>query len=154
MSTANLPPPTNDEAWKDKGDTTWARLKEWLFKLSQIVHGMITVQSYSGVVTSQSGALTTVASILSFVDFGNAVLMLFDVTITNAGTGAGALIVPTPLTIGALLTSGAAIDTNTGFQCSVFANGGGGSVSIRKYDSTTIIGTGNRIVGQVFFIKV
>jgi hypothetical protein len=93
--------------------------------------------------TAGSGAFTTASATVTYTKIGNRVCWAGVITITNAGTAAGKILLPLPFTSG----------ENAGFggfeNATGFAIGGRIPVSataeILKYDGTTIIASGRVI---------
>ncbi|WP_395451197.1 hypothetical protein ACHMW7_16225 [Aminobacter sp. UC22_36] len=96
--------------------------------------------------TSSSGSFTTVSASLKYSKTGNVVDFTVTVTITTAGTAAGALLVPLPFTAA---SSSIAVGRETaavGFILQGEIGAGGASMGILKYDNTTIIASGRTVV--------
>lgn len=108
---------------------------------------------YTPVITCQTGAITSYASAGRWGRIQNIAFVQFQTTITNAGTGGGALYISYPIqpkaTTGA---PGGAIGTFVewtvvGMVGGVFTFGGLSTFALLKYDWTTPIGTGRTFGG-------
>jgi hypothetical protein len=142
----NLNPPPIASGWGEdskKGPIpVWAL---WFQSLTQQVSGNLTI-------APGAGAITSYTATYEYRQIGNYICLLFDITITNAGTGSGALLVDIPHTSATNIT-GSAREVTVGFQCSCSGSLATRVFGILKYDDTTVIATGQRIIGSVnYFI--
>lgn len=115
--------------------------------VSQFVAFTPTVSSASGTITSASASGT-------YSRVGQNVTIDVTVDITNAGTGSGALQITTPSGFGnagnnPVYGSGVITSSNVSVIPSIAS--GSGTVSVLKYDGTTVISTGNQIRFSVSF---
>lgn len=101
-------------------------------------------------ITPASGALTSRSGTLRYKKIGTTVHLWLSVTITTAGTGAGAL------NVGGLpfapknISVGAGRQVNAGFAfCQLVAAPSG--VSITRYDGATAIVSGTTIYGNITY---
>jgi hypothetical protein len=97
--------------------------------------------------TSGSGSFTTVAFNNGvYTKVGNVVTCSGKIEITTAGTAAGSINLTLPFSASATAYSGSASEFNAvGFVCFAFPDSVS-LMSIKKYDNTTAIGSGHKIV--------
>lgn len=103
--------------------------------------------SWSPTVTSSGGTITTsVVNAATYTQIGKTVFVAFDVTISNAGTGSGALQVSLPVT---------PLRVNHGIAREINSTGSSGAAEFRnstglayvvRYDNATLIATGYRVI--------
>lgn len=100
-------------------------------------------------ITPASGALTSRSGTLRYKKIGTTVFLHVSITITNAGTGAGALNVagmPYPVAASGIATTGVGRENVlTGFIVTAVMTAGNSTLFITRYDGATIIGSGRRI---------
>jgi hypothetical protein len=105
--------------------------------------------SYTPTVTSSSGSITTSSSSAWYSQSGKTVVYTAKITISNAGTGAGTLIVTLPVTAqtrsGAEWIGAALEGTTTGYSGWGSVLSGATAINLRNYIFGTFIGTGNTI---------
>jgi hypothetical protein len=99
-----------------------------------------------GTITSETGTLTTVTvNVARYTKIGNMVMFNLRVTIGNAGTGGGDLLVQLPLTP-ANATTAAGDNNGVSLRCIIATSGN--HLNVRKYDNTTAIATSAQITVQ------
>ncbi len=103
--------------------------------------------TWTGTISATSGTFTTVSfSEGIYTKIGRMVFLNGAVTITTAGTAAGDLIISgAPFASGATVQGSGREDSATGFICWTFIASGSTTIRVRKYDNTTIIGSGNLV---------
>jgi hypothetical protein len=120
-----------------------------------IIDAVSSPVAYTPVVTASSGTLTSYTGTVYATIIGRLVVLTFDITITNKGTGTGTLYVTLPSGMVCNYASGGAgrevAVSGTTFACIVY--GDGTTFGIYKYDNGTIIATNARVVGSIQFVK-
>lgn len=102
-------------------------------------------------ITAQSGSIPGRTGIMRYKKIGTTVHLYYAVTISNAGTGGGGLVVsglPYPCVNN--ITVGPARQVNAGFAF-CYALMSGSSFTIAKFDGTTPIVTGTTIHGTMTY---
>ena len=109
--------------------------------------------TYTPTVTASSGTLTTVTATGNYTKIGRQVTVNVSVTLTNAGTGSGALNVSLPFTAGLFPSIGTGReDQNTGTTLQIRIQSTLPSVAIIvTITNTTIIATGNVVNGTITY---
>ena len=111
--------------------------------------------SYTPTVTANSGSITSYSAVGLYSQSGKAVVYTAKVTISNAGTGAGTLVVTLPVTAQTRAGNewmGTALEgQTTGNSGWASVLSGATAVNIRSYNFTTFIGTGNIIAFTVTY---
>jgi hypothetical protein len=107
------------------------------------------VTSFAPVVTSQTGSITSYTSSSSYYRIGKLVFWTINVTLTNAGTGAGVLYATMPFTASAFGIGFGEEFAAVGFDVMGKVSSGSNTLGITKMDRTTAIATGNgfRVTG-------
>jgi hypothetical protein len=102
--------------------------------------------------TSGSGSFTTVAFNNGvYTKVGNVVTCSGKIEITTAGTAAGSINLTLPFSASATAYSGSASEFNAvGFVCFAFPDSTS-VMAVKKFDNTTAIGSGHKIVVSVTF---
>lgn len=108
--------------------------------------------TYTPVATTTSGSLTTYTASASGVKIGKQVTITFKVILTNAGTGAGHIILNTPYAPSHDAGGGGVEIAVTGSALSVYSVSSAYELHIMKYDGSTIIATGRTVVGTLTYI--
>jgi hypothetical protein len=103
--------------------------------------------SYTPTVAATSGTLTSYTAVAEYTRVGRLITFVTNVTITNAGTGAGALTVSLPFTAnGSYAFNGAGRENAlTGFILQGYISAGGTVVNIVNYSNATAIATNAQI---------
>jgi hypothetical protein len=109
--------------------------------------------TYTPTVTASSGTLTTVTATGNYTKIGRQVTVNVSVTLTNAGTGSGALLVTLPFTAGLFPAIGTGReDQNTGTTLQIrIQSTTPGSMVILTITNTTIIATSNVVFGTITY---
>ena len=111
--------------------------------------------SYTPTVTAQSGSITSSSAVGFYSQSGKTVCYSARVTISNAGTGSGTLVVTLPITAqtrSGLEWIGAALEgQSTGNSGWASVLSAATAVNIRSYNFGTFIGTGNIIAFTVTY---
>lgn len=135
--------PSNDDIIQRKAGAWTNRT------LAQYAADLSPVTAFAPVFTASSGTLTTVTSDIVYTRVGRLLTMSGEISIVDAGTAGAALLMTLP---------SAADKPSAGAALEVASTGSGGRVrvdppilgaslaSILKYDNTTLIATGRRIV--------
>jgi hypothetical protein len=103
---------------------------------------------FTPTVTSGSGSMTTVTAGGLYLLTGKTVNFTMDITITNAGTGAGLLRATLPNTPNSSFEGTSHEINSTGFLGCCQIPSGDGGVYLLKYDNTTFIASGRRIIAS------
>lgn len=105
--------------------------------------------TWTPTVTSSSGSITSYTVIsANYTRIGRQVSIIFQVNITNAGTGAGVLSVTLPITNGSSIAVGCGTEyNNTVKMLQGYVLASAASISIVTYDNGSLIATN----AQVFF---
>lgn len=109
--------------------------------------------TWTPVITPAAGAITsyTVAS-ATYTKVGRLIMATTRFTITDSGTGVGALFVTLPFTIGSQNSSGSAIESAlTGDGGRVWAPTGDTQMNVAKYNNTTYCVTGSTVTATVTY---
>jgi hypothetical protein len=103
--------------------------------------------SYTPTVAATSGTLTSYTAVAEYTRVGRVITFVTNVTITNAGTGSGALTVSLPFTAnGSYAFNGAGRENAlTGFMLQGYISAGGTVVNIVNYSNATAIATNAQI---------
>lgn len=99
--------------------------------------------SHTPVVTCQTGSITSYTSSSSYMRVGKLVFWTINVTLTNAGTGAGQLYATMPFNAAAFAMGFGEEYASIGFDVKGKVSGGSNSLAITKMDGTTAIATSN-----------
>lgn len=143
----DINPPPISQGW---GDATSGPIPVWALWFQNVWENLPKDESGNLVISAGSGSITSYTATYQFTKTGSVVSLIFQITITNAGTGAGDINVTIPHTASSLISGSAREMDVVGFQCSC-SGAAGTTFGVRKYDNTTIIATGHRIVGQVSY---
>jgi hypothetical protein len=111
--------------------------------------------TWTPTVTSSTGAITSYTlGTCNYTRIGRVVHINFSVTITNAGTGAGALNVSLPFTNGAAIANGTGRENAlTGSQLQARVAASGTDMNIQTYNNATAIGTNAQIrASMTYFV--
>ena len=141
----NINPPPISQGW---GDARSGPIPIWALWFQNVWENTPKEATGNLVIAAASGSITSYTATYRYVKIGNFGTLLFDITISNAGTGAGDLNVTIPYTASSNITGAAREVLVTGYQCSC-SGVAGSTFGVRKYDNLTIIATGHHIVGQV-----
>lgn len=103
--------------------------------------------TYTPTVASTSGTITSYTVTAAYTRIGRSVTVVANVTVTNAGTGAGALTITLPWTAnGSYAFNGAGRENAlTGYMLQAYIAAGGTVVNAARYDNTTAIATNAQI---------
>lgn len=143
-----LNPPPIITGW---GEARNGPVPVWALWFQNVYNILANDVSGSLVVASVGGTLTSYTATYRLKQIGYLVSLVFDITLTNAGTGSGALRVTLPVQAASSI-SGCATETVTGFACTSVSTTAT-YFDISKYDGTTIIATGRRIIGSVTYFS-
>ena len=111
--------------------------------------------TWTPAITASTGSITSFTlGVCNYTRIGRVVHINFSVTITNAGTGAGALNVPLPFTNGAAIANGTGRENAlTGSQLQARVNASGTDMNIQTYANTTAIATNAQIrASMTYFV--
>jgi hypothetical protein len=111
--------------------------------------------TYTPTVAATTGAITSYTVTAAYTRIGRTVTIVANVTITNAGTGAGALTVTLPWTAnGSYAFNGAGRENAlTGYMLQAYISAGGTVVNAVRYDNTSAIATNAQIrVTATYFV--
>ena len=109
--------------------------------------------TWNPTVTSASGTLTSYTASGTYTRIGRMVTAQARVQLTNAGTGAGALIVSNPIAMNSTITAmGCGRDDNTGTMLQArIVPGLNSSIYVLSYNNSTVIATGNDILISISY---
>lgn len=112
-----------------------------------------TATTWTPTVTASSGTITTsTVNSATYTRTGNLVFATADISISNAGTGAGSLNITLPFTNGSTVCVGAGRENSlTGFMLQGTVNAGSNSMAVRDYANNTPIATGARVYISITF---
>ena len=117
-----------------------------------------TFTSYTPTITATSGTITSTTAKGQYVQIGKMMVVMLDVNITNAGSGAGGLNVSIPVSAVSGNVTGRYVgmgqdNAATGKQCvgAIDAVANPDIALWRFYDFTTMIATNNRLVGTIIY---
>lgn len=129
------------------GANTFSRTGLYVGSLAGVTIGNWNAwSSYTPTITASAGTFTTVSAAGLYYQDGNTVKGEAIVTITNAGTASGAMIITIPTPNGSqssIIATG--ICPQTGKSLVGFGPSGNGNFGVNNYDNTTCIATGNVI---------
>ena len=111
--------------------------------------------TFTPAITASTGTITSYTlGVCNYTKVGRMVAVNFSVTITNAGTGAGALNVPLPYTNGAAISNGCGRENAlTGAQLQARVNASGTDMNIQNYINATAIATNAQIrASMTYFV--
>lgn len=111
--------------------------------------------TFTPAITASSGTITSFTlGTCNYTKVGRMVTVNFSVTITNAGTGAGALNVPLPFTNGAAIANGTGRENAlTGAQLQSRVNASATDMNIQNYANATVIATSAQIrASMTYFV--
>ncbi|CAB4132810.1 hypothetical protein UFOVP252_2 [uncultured Caudovirales phage] len=108
---------------------------------------------FTPAVTASTGAITSFTlGVCNYTKVGRMVTVNFSVTITNAGTGAGAFNVPLPFTNGAAIANGTGRENAlTGSQLQTRAAVSSADMNVQTYNNVTAIATNAQIRGTMTY---
>lgn len=103
--------------------------------------------AYTPTVAATSGTLTSYTVAAAYTRIGRTVTVVANVTVTNAGTGAGALTITLPWTAnGSYAFNGSGRENAlTGYMLQAYISAGGTVVNSVRYDNTSAIATNAQI---------
>jgi len=117
-----------------------------------------TFTSYTPTIAATSGSITSTTAKGQYVQIGKMMVVMLDINITNAGSGAGGLSVSIPVSaVNGNVTGRYAgmgqENAATGKQCvgAIDAVGNPDISFWRFYDFTTMIATSNRLIGTIIY---
>lgn len=135
------------------GDAKNGPVPVWALWFQNVYNILSNDVSGNLVIASTVGAITTYTATYRLKQIGNFVSLVFDISITNVGTGSSYLRVTLPVQAASIISGAATEVALTGIGCSCR----GVTTTyfdIATYNNATIIATGNRIVGSVtYFAK-
>ena len=105
--------------------------------------------SYTPTFTASSGTFTTISGSAKYIKIGKQVTVMFLITMTTVGTATGSILMTLPFTSNSN-TAGAGRDTN-GVGCTTYTVIGGTTLSVVKYDATSMILNGRTIRGSLTY---
>jgi hypothetical protein len=111
--------------------------------------------TFTPAITASSGTITSFTlGTCNYTKVGRMVTVNFSVTITDAGTGSGALNVPLPFTNGAAIANGTGRENAlTGAQLQSRVNASATDMSIQNYANATVIATSAQIrASMTYFV--
>ena len=111
--------------------------------------------TFTPAITASTGTITSYTlGVCNYTKVGRMVAVNFSVTITNAGTGAGALNVPLPYTNGPAISNGCGRENAlTGSQLQARVNASGTDMNIQNYANATVIATSAQIrASMTYFV--
>lgn len=145
-------------AWTTPGTATAGSVLTASFWNEQVRDNMVELAPFSAAwtshaptVTSSSGTFTSVSCSAKYVKVGKLVVWTGIVTVTTAGTAAGNMYVPLPVTPSATLGVGAVAETATGASGLAVVDKANNRASIARYDAATLIATGRTILFSVTY---
>ena len=98
--------------------------------------------SYTPTVTAASGSITSYTATAAYTRIGRQIAVVANVTITNAGTGAGSLNISLPFTAsGSFAFSGAGRENVSGVMLQVNVSAAGTVMNVWTYTNATAIAT-------------
>lgn len=103
--------------------------------------------TWTPTVTSSSGTFTTTSATGTYTRVGRLISFSLEITITTVGTASGAVLATLPFTpaVANCVAMGRERN-NTGFSLQGTISNGSSTMTIQKYDNTSIIGAGNILV--------
>lgn len=101
--------------------------------------------AFTPTVSSASGTLTTASASGTYLQLGRLVVFTMVITVTTAGTGAGALRGTLPTTAAQIATFSGREHAATGWQCQGNVSAGSNLLSVTKWDNSTIIADGRTV---------
>lgn len=109
--------------------------------------------NWTPVVTAETGTITTATVNAARVQImGKIATLYFRITVTTAGTGAGALLIAgLPYTINATTAAGVVGACTVGNVSGNIIPQSTSQLAVRKYDGTTLIATGALIRGSLTY---
>jgi hypothetical protein len=108
--------------------------------------------TYTPVVTSSVGTITTYTATGFYTRTGRVVTAIFNVSIVDAGTGAGQMFVTLPFAVGVSNTIGCGAEVvTTGSMLQVQGSNGASTASVMTYAFLTTIGTGALARGSLTY---
>ena len=103
--------------------------------------------TFTPTITASSGTFTTTSATGAYTRVGRLVSFSLEITITTVGTASGAVLATLPFTpaVANCVAMGRERN-NTGFSLQGTISSGSSTMTIQKYDNTSIIGAGNILV--------
>lgn len=155
---ALLPPPDISAAYVDDSNRPSKDFFNWIKSLYQIVIGNVAAlavinaawTAWTPTITADTGTITTKSAVARFKQVGKLVFVCADITVTTAGTGAGALNITLPVAERTPPPTGVmfGVSETTG---PAFGFVGSGALAILNLDGSTPIVSGNLLSISGFY---